>query len=47
MVFFSPDEASELLDEMSLEMMAKHETQEDRIFQIFKERISLEPEQVF
>ncbi|KAL7987584.1 hypothetical protein Chor_006503 [Crotalus horridus] len=40
------DEASELLDEMSLEMMAKHETQEDRIFQIFKERISLEPEQV-
>ncbi|XP_070788684.1 programmed cell death protein 2 isoform X2 [Pituophis catenifer annectens] len=40
------DEASELLEDMSLEMMAKHETPEDRIFQIFKERISLEPEQV-
>uniref|UniRef100_G1KAW1 Programmed cell death 2 n=1 Tax=Anolis carolinensis TaxID=28377 RepID=G1KAW1_ANOCA len=29
-----------------LEAMAKHETQADKIFQKFKERISLEPEQI-
>ncbi|XP_053153826.1 programmed cell death protein 2 isoform X2 [Hemicordylus capensis] len=40
------DEISESLDEKLLEKMAKHETQEDKIFQKFKERISLEPEQI-
>ncbi|XP_062980478.1 programmed cell death protein 2 [Elgaria multicarinata webbii] len=40
------DETSESLDVNFLEAMAKHETQDDKIFQKFKERISLEPEQV-
>ncbi|XP_053153816.1 programmed cell death protein 2 isoform X1 [Hemicordylus capensis] len=40
------NEISESLDEKLLEKMAKHETQEDKIFQKFKERISLEPEQI-
>lgn len=44
--FFPPDETSNSLDENLLEAMAKHETQDDKIFQKFKERISLEPEQV-
>uniref|UniRef100_A0ACB8GAY0 Programmed cell death protein 2 n=2 Tax=Sphaerodactylus townsendi TaxID=933632 RepID=A0ACB8GAY0_9SAUR len=39
-------EAVEPLDENLLEAMAKHETEEDKIFQKFKERISLEPEQI-
>ncbi|XP_042306447.1 LOW QUALITY PROTEIN: programmed cell death protein 2 [Sceloporus undulatus] len=39
-------ENSESLDEKFLEAMAKHETQDDKIFQKFKERISLEPEQI-
>ncbi|XP_061480429.1 programmed cell death protein 2 [Rhineura floridana] len=39
-------ETSESLDEMFLEAMAKHETQDDKIFQKFKEKISLEPEQI-
>ncbi|XP_003215925.4 programmed cell death protein 2 [Anolis carolinensis] len=39
-------ENSESLDEKFLEAMAKHETQADKIFQKFKERISLEPEQI-
>nr|XP_060609770.1 programmed cell death protein 2 [Anolis sagrei ordinatus] len=39
-------ENSEHLDEKFLEAMAKHETQADKIFQKFKERISLEPEQI-
>ncbi|XP_077202748.1 programmed cell death protein 2 isoform X1 [Paroedura picta] len=39
-------EAVESLDEHLLEGMAKHETEEDKIFQEFKERTSLEPEQI-
>ncbi|KAF7254321.1 Programmed cell death protein 2 [Varanus komodoensis] len=39
-------ETSESLDENFLEAMAKHETQDDKFFQKFKEKISLEPEQV-
>ncbi|KAM4771761.1 programmed cell death protein 2 [Rhinophrynus dorsalis] len=34
------------LDEKELEAMAKHETEEDKMFNSFKKRISLEPEQV-
>ncbi|NXC45437.1 PDCD2 protein, partial [Penelope pileata] len=37
---------SEALDEETLEAMAKHETEEDKIFQTFKERIAAEPEQI-
>ncbi|XP_034964388.1 programmed cell death protein 2 isoform X2 [Zootoca vivipara] len=40
------DEAPDSLDETSLEAMAKHETQDDKIFQKFKEKISSEPEQI-
>ncbi|XP_065586834.1 programmed cell death protein 2 [Cyrtonyx montezumae] len=36
----------EALDEETLEAMAKHETKEDKIFQIFKDRIAAEPEQI-
>ena len=32
--------------EEELDSMAKHESREDRIFQKFKTKISLEPEQV-
>uniref|UniRef100_A0A8D0EB30 Programmed cell death 2 n=1 Tax=Salvator merianae TaxID=96440 RepID=A0A8D0EB30_SALMN len=40
------DDMSGSVDEEFLETMAKHETQDDKIFQKFKERISLEPEQI-
>ncbi|OXB65378.1 hypothetical protein ASZ78_017108 [Callipepla squamata] len=36
----------EALDEETLEAMAKHETKEDKIFQMFKDRIAAEPEQI-
>ncbi|NXA38172.1 PDCD2 protein, partial [Eudromia elegans] len=36
----------ESLDEATLEAMAKHETEDDKIFQKFKERIAAEPEQI-
>ncbi|NXE47672.1 PDCD2 protein, partial [Casuarius casuarius] len=36
----------ESLDEETLEAMAKHETEDDKIFQKFKERIAAEPEQI-
>ncbi|XP_066467492.1 programmed cell death protein 2 [Tiliqua scincoides] len=39
-------EPVESLDENLLETMAKHETQDDKSFQKFKKRISLEPEQI-
>ncbi|KAJ7342214.1 hypothetical protein JRQ81_009676 [Phrynocephalus forsythii] len=39
-------ETSDFPDENFLEAMAKHETQDDKIFQKFKQRISLEPEQI-
>lgn len=39
-------EAFQSLDEETLEAMAKHETEEDKIFQMFKERVAAEPEQV-
>ncbi|NWU60992.1 PDCD2 protein, partial [Pterocles burchelli] len=38
--------AFQSLDEETLEAMAKHETEEDKIFQTFKERIAAEPEQI-
>ncbi|KAM8809356.1 programmed cell death protein 2 [Eudromia elegans] len=38
--------AQESLDEATLEAMAKHETEDDKIFQKFKERIAAEPEQI-
>ncbi|NWX20499.1 PDCD2 protein, partial [Aegotheles bennettii] len=38
--------AFQSLDEETLEAMAKHETEEDRIFQKFKERVAAEPEQI-
>ncbi|NXF36509.1 PDCD2 protein, partial [Nyctibius bracteatus] len=34
------------LDEETLEAMAKHETDEDKIFQMFKEQVAAEPEQI-
>ncbi|XP_010132202.1 PREDICTED: programmed cell death protein 2, partial [Buceros rhinoceros silvestris] len=34
------------LDEETLEAMAKHETEEDKIFQMFKERVDAEPEPI-
>ncbi|XP_048794128.1 programmed cell death protein 2 isoform X1 [Lagopus muta] len=37
---------SDVLDEETLEAMAKHETKEDKIFQTFKDRITVEPEQI-
>uniref|UniRef100_A0A6J0UFC8 Programmed cell death protein 2 n=1 Tax=Pogona vitticeps TaxID=103695 RepID=A0A6J0UFC8_9SAUR len=42
----STDETFDSVDENFLEAMAKHETQDDKIFQKFKERISLDPEQI-
>ncbi|XP_005148731.2 programmed cell death protein 2 [Melopsittacus undulatus] len=42
----SAGEACQSLDEETLEAMAKHETEDDRIFQMFKERIAVEPEQI-
>ncbi|XP_025940904.1 programmed cell death protein 2, partial [Apteryx rowi] len=42
----SANEALECLDEETLEAMAKHETEDDKIFQKFKERIAAEPEQI-
>ncbi|NXG70258.1 PDCD2 protein, partial [Baryphthengus martii] len=38
--------ALQSLDEETLEAMAKHETQEGKIFQMFKERVAAEPEQI-
>ncbi|KAK1209431.1 PDCD2 protein, partial [Pygoscelis papua] len=38
--------AFQSLDEETLEAMAKHETEEDKIFQTFKERVAAEPEQI-
>ncbi|XP_035755586.1 programmed cell death protein 2, partial [Egretta garzetta] len=42
----SASEAFQSLDEETLETMAKHETEEDKIFQKFKERVAAEPEQI-
>ncbi|XP_009280042.1 PREDICTED: programmed cell death protein 2 [Aptenodytes forsteri] len=42
----SAGEAFQSLDEETLEAMAKHETEEDKIFQTFKERVAAEPEQI-
>ncbi|NWX44329.1 PDCD2 protein, partial [Steatornis caripensis] len=39
-------EVFQSLDEETLEAMAKHETEEDKIFQMFKERVAAEPEQI-
>ncbi|NXJ59447.1 PDCD2 protein, partial [Rostratula benghalensis] len=39
-------DAFQSLDEKTLEAMAKHETEEDKIFQMFKERVAAEPEQI-
>ncbi|KFP07471.1 Programmed cell death protein 2, partial [Calypte anna] len=39
-------ETFQSLDEETLEAMAKHETEEDKIFQMFKERVAAEPEQI-
>ncbi|NWW82987.1 PDCD2 protein, partial [Climacteris rufus] len=38
--------AFQSLDEETLEAMAKCETEEDKIFQMFKERVAAEPEQI-
>lgn len=45
-VFSCLGEGSQSLDEETLEAMAKHETEDDKIFRMFKERIAAEPEQV-
>ncbi|KFV44093.1 Programmed cell death protein 2, partial [Gavia stellata] len=42
----SAGEAFQSLDEETLEAMAKHETKDDKIFQMFKERVAAEPEQI-
>ncbi|NXQ80016.1 PDCD2 protein, partial [Nyctibius grandis] len=42
----SAGEAFQSLDEETLEAMAKHETEEDKIFQMFKEQVAAEPEQI-
>ncbi|KFQ62059.1 Programmed cell death protein 2, partial [Pelecanus crispus] len=42
----SAGEAFQALDEETLEAMAKHETEEDKIFQMFQEQIAAEPEQI-
>ncbi|XP_054253889.1 programmed cell death protein 2 [Indicator indicator] len=42
----SAGEAFQSLDEETLEAMAKHETKDDKIFQMFKEIIAAEPEQI-
>lgn len=41
-----PSIASDCLDEKELEAMAKSESEEDRVFQNFKQHIAIEPEQV-
>ncbi|NWS16789.1 PDCD2 protein, partial [Pachyramphus minor] len=38
--------ALESLDEETLDALAKHETEEDKIFQMFKEKVAAEPEQI-
>ncbi|XP_039562946.1 programmed cell death protein 2 isoform X2 [Passer montanus] len=40
------DEAFQSLDEETLEAMAKHETEEEKIFQMFKKQVAAEPEQI-
>ncbi|KAF4793392.1 hypothetical protein TURU_111646 [Turdus rufiventris] len=40
------DEAFQSLDEETLEAMAKHETGEEKIFQMFKKQVAAEPEQI-
>lgn len=40
------DDALQSLDEETLEAMAKHETEEEKIFRMFKKQIAAEPEQV-
>lgn len=40
------DKAFQSLDEETLEAMAKHETEEEKIFQMFKKQVAAEPEQV-
>ncbi|XP_041280064.1 programmed cell death protein 2 isoform X1 [Onychostruthus taczanowskii] len=40
------DEAFQSLDEETLEAMAKHETEEENIFQVFKKQVAAEPEQI-
>ncbi|XP_053829508.1 programmed cell death protein 2 isoform X2 [Vidua macroura] len=40
------DEAFQSLDEETLEAMAKHETEEEKIFQMFKKQVAAEPEQM-
>ncbi|NWR05180.1 PDCD2 protein, partial [Paradoxornis webbianus] len=40
------DEAFQSLDEETLEAMAKHETEEEKIFQTFKKQVAAEPEQI-
>lgn len=40
------DEAFQSLDEETLEAMAKHETAEEKIFQMFKKQVAAEPEQI-
>ncbi|NXG24386.1 PDCD2 protein, partial [Grallaria varia] len=42
----SAGEAFQSLDEETLEAMAKCETKEDKIFQMFKEKVAAEPEQI-
>ncbi|NWR88959.1 PDCD2 protein, partial [Furnarius figulus] len=42
----SAGEAFQSLDEEILEAMAKCETKEDKIFQMFKEKVAAEPEQI-
>ncbi|NXY47535.1 PDCD2 protein, partial [Ceuthmochares aereus] len=42
----SSNAAFQSLDEETLEAMAKHETEEDKVFQKFKERVAAEPEQI-
>ncbi|NXO75993.1 PDCD2 protein, partial [Sitta europaea] len=40
------DGAFQSLDEETLEAMAKHETEEEKIFQMFKKQVAAEPEQI-
>ncbi|NWQ67680.1 PDCD2 protein, partial [Neopipo cinnamomea] len=42
----STGEALQSLDEETLEALAKRETEEDKIFQMFKEKVAAEPEQI-
>lgn len=45
-LFSCLDETFQSLDEETLEAMAKHETAEEKIFQMFKKQVAAEPEQV-